>query len=875
MPLEPGQRVGSYQIVGPLGAGGMGQVYRARDSKLNRDVALKVIPEAFAADPDRLGRFTREAQTLAALNHPNIATIFGVEEAQGTRALVMEMVPGDDLSTRLARGSLPVVEALPMARQIADALEAAHEQGIVHRDLKPANLKVRDDGTVKVLDFGLAKAMDPASASGADTMNSPTLSVHATQAGVILGTAAYMAPEQARGKVVDRRADIWAFGVVLSEMLTGTRLFEGESIVETLSHILSREPDLSRLPPDTPPPIRSLIERCLVKDPRHRLRDIGDARLVIDDAIAGRNSGAVLPAAAPAKVAVRTGWAVPLLAATVAGLAAGTIAWTIKPVPPPPVIRMSIPLPLGEEATTLPSVSSDGRVIAYASGHTPASSHLYLRTLGSFAPTRVDNSVGAQYPFFSPDGRSVAFFAGGKLRRASVDGGGALDIAAAPTPWGGTWDRQGRIVYTTSLGSGLWRVPENGGTPEHLTTPDGGDAGYAHVFPQQLPGTDDVLFSHWGRTFFAAVLSPERKTWRTGTTPSRLIIASSYSASGHLLSNDGAGNILATRWTPATTAQVRPETPVITGVHWTLSADRLWINVSDTGTAVYVPGDPSKRRLVWVDRQGRATELHGRAELVNQASVSHDGRRVVYGAMRSQWVVDVATGAQTRLVSDARTWIGGWMPGDDRIALSSNRDGDWDLYTIDSTGGDLVPLLRRPLAQHVQAIAPDGTVVFLERHPTNGSDLYLLTPGGQVTPLVTTRFNEDGAVVSPDGRYVAYVSDESGRRDVFAMPLTGGTRVAISIDGGSGPVWSRDGKELFYRSGDDLVSQRVDTAGGLTLGERKTLISLAGYDAGYFHDFDVSPDGQRFLLIRTDPEARPTRLDVIVNWFDELNARVK
>jgi eukaryotic-like serine/threonine-protein kinase len=788
MSLPPGTRVGAYEVSVPLGAGGMGEVYRARDSKLNREVALKVLPAALAADPDRLARFTREAQTLAALNHPSIATIYGVEEAGGIRALIMELVAGDDLSVLIARGPIPLNEALPIARQIAEALEAAHEQGIVHRDLKPANVKIRHDGTVKVLDFGLAKALSPEGAGAtSDVLNSPTITAPAmTAAGMILGTAAYMAPEQARGKAVDKRADIWAFGVVLYEMLTGARLFDGESVAETLGLIFAREPDLTKLPAATPAGVHALIARCLVKNPRERLRDIGDARLQVDDAISGRGEQ---PRAAAPVVAVerRKPWAL-WVAASLIALAAAAAGWLGRPAAPTSPIRLSIAMPPGEQVMTFPAIASDGQVIAYVSGRTAATSKLYLRTLGDFVARPVANSVGAQYPFFSPDGRGIAFFAGGKLRRASVAGGAAIDIAPSATPWGGTWDTQGRIVYTTGLGSGLWRVPADGGMPEQLTKPDGADAGYAHVFPERLPGTGDLLFAYWGRTFQAAQLSEQTRTWRAITPPSKTIVVSTYATSGHLLTNDGAGAVLASRWDPTATSPVRPETPVIDGVYWTLGGDRSWINVSENGTAVYVPGDPSNRHVVWVDRQGRSTQLPGSGEIVNQATLSRDGHRVIYGSTPAHWVLDLRTGARTRLISEVRSWHGGWLPGDARIAVSSNKDGDWDLYTIASSGGEMTPLLKRPFAQHVQAVASNGSIVYLERQPETGSDLWTLALDGRTTPLVRTRFNEDSASISADGRFVAYVSDESGRREVYAIPASGqGDRVAVSINGGKRP----------------------------------------------------------------------------------------
>ena len=514
-------------------------------------------------------------------------------------------------------------------------------------------------------------------------------------------------------------------------------------------------------------------------------------------------------------------------------------------------------------------------MVAYAAGRTAGTSQLYLRALDEFAARPVASSAGAQYPFFSADGRIIAFFAGGKLRRASVEGGGATDIAAAATPWGGTFDADGRIVFTPGLNSGLWRVSADGGAPEQLTKPDGAAAGYAHVFPQRLPGTHDLLFAFWGQTFYSAVLSADTGKWREVTPPSRALAGVGvFAPGGHLLGNDGAGGVVAAAWTPERTTPVSLDRPVIELVHWALSTERSWINVADNGSAVYVPGNPRDRHLVWVDRQGRVTQLPGDAGLISQGTVSHDGRRVVYGGMGSQWILDLASGSRTRLISDVRSWHGGWLPGDERVVISSNKDGDWDLYTIAASGGEIAPLLKKPFAQHPQAVAPDGAIIYLERQPATGSDLWTLTPDGRASPLVVTPFNETSPSVSADGRWVAYASDDSGRSEVYAIPASGqGRRVPISIDGGTGPIWSRDGHELFYRAGDDLMSVKVSTGDALVLGERKKLLDLSAYDSGYFHEFDVSADGQRFLLIRTESASRPVRLDIILNWIDELTKK--
>jgi Tol biopolymer transport system component len=872
-----GKTIGSYEILAELGRGGMGEVYRARDTRLDRDVAIKILPPAFAQDAGRLSRFAREARTLAALNHPNIAHIHELEEAGGASALVMELVEGDDLSTLIDRGPMLLTDALALARQVADALEAAHEQGIIHRDLKPANIKVRADGTVKVLDFGLAKAFGPEGGSApADPSHSPTMTASGTELGMILGTAAYMAPEQAKGKAVDKRADIWAWGVVLYEMLTGGRLFRADTVPETLAHVITRPIDFNALPPGTPRGLRDLLARCLEKDPRQRLRDIGDARLSIDDAVAGRGAYASGPAPATAVANERPGWRVAAARVLVAA-AAALAGWLARPVPASPQTRLSIALPPGEQITTPPAISPDGRVVAYAAGRTVGSSQLYLRALDTFESRAVPGSAGALQPFFSANGKTIAFFAGGKLRLASVDGGASVPVASAPAPMGGTFDADGHIVFVSGLGSGLWRVPVAGGEPEQLTKPDGAGAGYAHVYPQRLKGSRDLLFGYWGQTFYSALLSDTTRTWRQINAPA---LAGSgfgiYAADGQLLLTDGVGGISVVPWTPAQTSPVTGGTPVIDRVHWSVSTDRPWITVSDNGTAVFVPGNPGDRHLAWINRRGEVSQVPGDPDLISDAVLSHDGSRVVYGSLMARWIVNLTTGARTPLLSGVRGWNAAWLPGDEGIVFSSNKDGDWDLYTVGATGGEIKLLLKRPSSQHVQAVALDGTIIFVDRQTATGNDLWTLAPDGSTAPIVATRFNETSASISPDGQYVAYVSDESGRSDVFVVATSGkGPRTPVSIDGGSGPQWSRDGKELFYRGGEDLVTVNVRTTGGLFLGERRKLVDLSQFDPGSVHEFDVSPDGERFLFIRTNPASRPTRLDIIVNWADELRTKTR
>src|SRR5688572_15650376 len=878
MSLTPGSKLGTYEIVSKLGEGGMGQVFRARDTRLGRDVALKILPELAAGDPDRLARFDREARALAALNHPNIAHIYGVE----SDALIMELVEGEDLSALIKRGALPWADARPIARQIAEALEAAHEQGIIHRDLKPANIKVRDDGVVKVLDFGLAKALAPDRGPGsADAMNSPTLTNRATQLGLILGTAAYMAPEQAKGKTADKRADIWAYGVVLYEMLTGRAPFLSETIPETLAHVLTREVSLAELPADVPPRIRRLIARCLVKDPKQRLRDIGDARLILDEADVDTADSArgvqiaapAVPAVAPARTpARRASWIMPLAAVALA-VAAAAAAWMLKPTPAAPTLRMSIVLPPGEQITSQPAISPDGLTIAYSAGKSASTSRLYVRRLDSATSRAVDLSIAAGYPFFSPDGRHLAYFSAGRLWRTAVEGGTPTPIAAAPRPWGGSWGDDKRIVFTPTFNEGLWRVSEDGGALEQLTKPDDGAKGYAHVFPQVLPG-GDILFTMWGRTFYVAVLPAVGGDWRQ-VIPDSPAGPTGIFAAGFLFVRDASASVQAARWTEAHDL-TRPETRVLDAVHYVPGTERQWMAVSSTGTAVYAPGDPDRRQLVWIDRQGAVTPVSSDFDQITQASVSNDGRRIAYTGRTSVWVRDLVSNTKTRILDERRNFVGGWFSKDEAIAFGSNSTGNWEMYAIRPGGGPAKPLLTKPLTQHPLSVGPDGTVAFMDYAPGTGADLWTLSPEGTPKPLVVTKFTELAPSISANGKYVAYVSDESGRNDVYAIAMSGeGDRVVVSIDGGTGPVWSRDGKELFYRSGDHLMSAQITSMSPLTIGERRRLLDVSAFESMYFHEFDVSADDQRFLFIRSAPEARPTRLDVIVNWKPELARVVK
>ena len=884
MSLTIGSRLGPYEILSPLGAGGMGEVYRARDAKLNRDVAIKVLLPAVANDPDRLARFGREAQVLASLNHSNIAHIHGIEESNGVTALVMELVEGEDLSQRIALGPIPIDEALPIARQIAEALEAAHEQGIIHRDLKPANIKVRADGTVKVLDFGLAKAIEPAGTSSANAAMSPTLSIHATQAGIILGTAAYMSPEQARGKAVDKRTDIWAFGVVLFEMLTGRQLYAGDTITDVLAGIVSREPDWSLLPAGTPPVVRRLLARCLEKDPQRRLRDIGEARVALSDPSDLSAAPAVPPISVNALPWRRsTVWAaLALVAMCSASLAVWT--WTrLRPMTAPRVTRLSIPLPAGQilAGGSGPAVSPDGRSLAYVARAADGVSRLYVRALDRFESTGIPESEGAQQPFFSPDGSRIGFFARGKLLTVSLSGGAPTAIAEASfQPVGGTWGEDETIVFVPAIASGLLRIPSAGGKPQTLTEPDEAAGGYAHVWPQFLPDGRSLLFTIWGGLDLdapgPALLSLDTGKWARGPSPKTW--SSRYARSGHLLAS-GPHGLTAASFDPYHPEQTRARAFVVDDVFSSPATADSWFAMSDSGTLVYVPGDPNLGVLSWVDREGRVAPIADKAASVADPTLSPDGTRVALEGDSDLWLVDLRRGNRSRLTleNEQTSAYPVWSRDGSRIFFASNRGGDWDLYAASSGGGPATRLLARKGTQMPLSEAPDGTLLFSERSKGTGADLWTLAPDGTPAPFLVSPSSKVGGQFSPDGLTIAYVSDETGRDEVYlrsvARPSDG---IAVSVDGGREPMWSPDGKELFYRQGETFLAVGVSSASPIGVGDARKLFEIraaSGRSANHA-GYAVSPDGRRFLVLQLDLRAIPAQINVVLNWFDELKARV-
>ena len=883
MPLTTGTRLGPYEILAAIGAGGMGEVYRATDSNLKRSVAIKVLPGVMAGDADRLARFQREAEVLAALNHPNIAAIYGLEKTAHLTALVMELVEGEDLSAQITRGPIPLSDALPIAKQIADALEAAHEQGIVHRDLKPANIKVRADGTVKVLDFGLAKALGPEGASGStDAMNSPTLTARATQMGVILGTAAYMAPEQAKGKSVDRRADIWAFGVVLYEMLTGRRLFDAEDISETLAAVLTREVALTSLPSNVPPRLRTLVRDCLVRDPKQRLRDIGDARIAIDKIIAGAPDDAVAIASATAATVPTWRRAIPWAVAIAGfGAAAASIAlWAPwRPLPAPPETRLEITTPPTGDPTSF-AISPDGRQLVFVATGTGGQPQLWLRPLAQETPQALAGTEGASSPFWSPDSRSVAFFAGSALRRLDIGSGlphTTFSGGAVNTVRGGSWSAVGVMLLGQTAGP-LLRVPVTGDAPAEVTklAPDQA----SHRWPHVLPGGRQFLFYAMGASpglYLGSLDSRDSKRIASADTGAQFVAPDwlLYLRQGTLM----AQRVDLVRGEP-TGEPISVADQVAIDSARTVGA----FSVSPAGSITYRTGRALVSQFTWFDRAGKVAGTIGTPDANGpwNPTLSPDGGRVV--AQRTMqgnvdlWLFDA--GRETKLTFDAaRDMFPVWSPDGSRIAFSKELRGVLSLYQKSSRGGGGEELLLASSGNSLSpgAWSPDGRfLMYSDRSPVTALDQWVLPLDKKQPPTVflNSKFEERSPQFSPpDGRWVAYMSDETGRFEIYLRPFPGlGGQFQVSTTGGIAPRWRKDGKELYYIAPDSkLMAVSIVTTGPAPeRGEpmalfRPHIVYGGTVTPGVQQQYDVAPDG-RFLINVTPGDAVTPPITVIQHW---------
>jgi len=892
MALARGTRIGSHEIVAPLGAGGMGEVYRARDTRLNRDVAIKVLPHQFTLDPDRLARFTREAQLLASLNHPNIAAIYGLEETSidsaASQALVLELVEGPTLAERVAEGPLPLAEALDIAKQIAEALEAAHEQGIVHRDLKPANIKVRPDGRVKVLDFGLAKLTGRDSAPTPTPIGSdriahsptfmPTVGPAETAVGVVLGTAAYMSPEQARGRAADKRSDVWAFGCVLFEMLTGGRPFDAADSSGTVAAILERQPPWDRLPARTPPLVRRLLHRCLEKDPQLRLRDIADARFDVQDALAAPEESA------PDRRARHSS---ALIAGVVAATAIATAAlvWYLKPGAPQTAGDAALVRLLIAPAEAMPEndgvlvISRDGRRVAYAAG--PAGrQRLFVREIDQFASTAIPESEGVMSATFSPDGQSIAFVAERKLRTVALAGGSPLTLRDRVDGPGLTWTDDRTILYNPGTAVGIWRIAVTGGEPDEVTKP--GPKDNFQRFPEMLPGGGALLFSAQGgvtddAVYVESLPAHERRFIVKGSAPH-------YLPTGHLAFVQG-GTLFAVRFDPSRLEAKGEPVTLLEGIRQTRVGQPL-ISYSDVGSIVYVPttADPGSNALVWVDRAGNEQPAGASGRPYAQPRLAPDGNRLVT-AMRGNsedlWLLDLARGTSSRLTSDTNTSFPVWTPDGRRLTLASAKGGSYSIYwrPVDGSAPD-EPLMSGKWPYYPFSWAPDGkSLALVSVNPKTLQDIEVLNVDrkGATQPFVDTPFREGAPVFSPDGKWIAYVSDDTGRFEIYVRPFPGpGEKVPISTGGGNEPVWPRNGRQLFYREGDSLMAVDVELTPTFSAGKpRKLFEKPYERSIALWPDYDASPDGQRLLMVRREMRAPPaTHINVVLNWLSDLKRKL-
>ena len=907
MPIGPGTRVGPYEITAAIGAGGMGEVYRARDTRLGRDVAIKVLPESFASDPDRRARFEREAQLLASLNHPNIAIIHGLEESAGVRALVMELVEGPTLADRIAEGPIPLEEALPLARQIAEALEAAHERGIIHRDLKPANIKLTPSGQVKVLDFGLAKMLESAGsrqrAAGSEHLSmSPTLSVQATYAGVILGTAAYMSPEQARGKAVDRRADIWAFGCVLFEMLTGKQAFDaGETVSDAVAAILKSDPDWDAVPADTPANIRTLLRRCLKKDPRERLRDIGDARLEIAEPAAPQ--AAVIGASSGRQPLLKRAWRLQALSAFTA--AAITLAITLVLRSPTdhgahPPMTFAITLPSAHPMDVAQggvrinmAISSDGSRLAYI-GIDGQTTRMFLRSLDQIDFKPLPGTEGAQNPTFSPDGSWVAFIAGAKLMKVPVLGGSPVVIADLPNAGGGglTWNADDTILFQRGFTLGIAKVAASGGTPTLLVAPDTARHENAVIWPQLLPGGVRLLFTV-SPDSIASFDDAQVVAQPIDKAAERVVLAGGmgarYLPTGHVVFAHHE-SLLAARLDRSQRTLTGPATPVVDGVMTNIATGSVEAAIAvDAGTLAYVPAvqPPRPDALVLVDRTGHAEVLKDvETFYVMELAASPDGRRVAVRVSKANddiHVYDFSSGTFSRV-----TFEGGdeqapvWTPDSRRLAYLSQHGHAGNMFWKFPDGSGIgEQILNSENVQAPSSFSPDGKLLaYTESDEETGYDIWVVDVEGAHTrkPFARTAFQERRPAFSPDGRWLAYESNESGETQVYVAryPDASG-KAQVSVDGGGEAIWAGS-NELFYRNGDKLMAVDIKTSPALIVGRPRMMFEgtfKAAAASMNGRSFAPLPDGRHFVMARAGSSSDPPHeIRVVLNWYDELKRLV-
>ena len=907
-----GRQLNSYQILSLLGKGGMGEVYLARDLRLERQVAIKVLPEAFTGDPERLARFEREAKLLASLNHPNVAAIYGLEISEGKRFLVLELVEGETLAERLSQGPLPVPEALEVCRQTADGLEAAHDKGIIHRDLKPANVKVTPEGKVKILDFGLAKAFYEQGAP-VDPSRSPTITEQMTAPGVILGTAAYMSPEQARGKTVDKRADIWAFGCVLYECLTAKRAFQGDTITETVAAILKSEPDWTLLPLETPAFVRSLLRRCLQKDPNSRLHDIADARVEMLEGLS--EPAEMMPVAQrfPFKRLLSVGAATLVIGLLIGGL---VVMKYFKPAASPisqTVLRSSIRLESGhwldglrssthgaidQPTRTAMALSGDGRFMVYAAVKENAGpqdkSRLYLRRLDQLEAKPIAGTEGGISPFLSADDRWVGFWADRKLMKVSIEGGVPIALCDVPSPFGFSWGDDNQIVFSSARGSGLTMVSADGGKPETLTMPDRSKGEYGHRLPHCLPAGKGILFTikrhAWDHEPRVALLKPGTRKWHVLLEDAA---DARYVATGHLAFLR-QGTLMVVLFDLDKLEVIGQPVPALANIAQALNTTDSRLDtaagqfcISTSGSLVYASGGivPDRETsLVWVDHRGKAEPIAAFKAPFFAPRLSPDGQRIAYSALGMEghiWIYDLNRGTAMKLTSEGMSEFAVWTSDGRRVTFDWVNAGVPNIYWQAVDGSSSMERLTQSEYFHWPGSwSPDGeTLAFMELHTETQYVIQLLNVRDRrVTPFLNSRFEENYPEFSPDGRWIAYVSGESGRKEVYVRPFPNpGGKWQISNEGGKEPLWSRNGKQLFYRRENQVWVVDAQTGSAFSVRKPRLLFEQPGYVSGDpIRGWDISLDSQRFLMVKLD-DRKPTpvtEMILVQNWLEELKRLV-
>ncbi|MBS1828867.1 MAG: serine/threonine-protein kinase [Acidobacteria bacterium] len=878
MSLEAGVRLGPYEILAQLGQGGMGEVYRATDTKLARTVALKVLSPALTGDADYMARFTREAHILASFNHPNIATIYGFEDTGSVRALVMELVEGRNLADCIAAGSLGMDETLLIAKQVAEALEAAHDKGVVHRDLKPANIMLTPEGVVKVLDFGLAKQSETRASSGDPALS---LTVRATQAGVVMGTAGYMSPEQAAARPADRRADIWAFGVVLWEMLCRKPLFSGESIAHTLADVLRAEIDLSKLPAETPPPIRDLIARCLERDVKKRLQAIGEARIAIEKYLANPKATAAPPTASEPS---RRRWLLWALAGIPSLFAIALAFVHFRETPPVErVLRYELVAPAKSTLDTF-ALSPDGRQLAIV-GAADGKRKVFVRALDTLVSQPLNGTDDARYPFWSPDSRSIGFFAGGKLKKITLDGGPAQILCDAQDGRGGTWNSEGVIVFAPSNRGGLHRVPSVGGVPVEITKPGNG---VIHRFPLFLPDGRRYLFlSNLGDPGKDGIYLGSLD----GAQPVRVLPDASSALYVPPQPGSGNGHLLFHRQRTLMAQPVDPSTLQARGELFPVAeqigiANRNFMqaSVSTNGVLVYWASDLFREtgQLTWFDRTGKMLGTVGGKTSTRDLSLSRDEKSVAVSRRQIAgnsdiWLHEFARGIETRFTfTDAANGNAVWSP-DSRYLVYSTVGSTAGIFRKETNGAGAEEKISDSSTDRDFPLdwSPDGRSLLIVHGAANGADLWVLPMKGErkPVPFLQTTFNEQQGRFSPNGKWVAYASDESGRYEVYVRPFpSGDSKWRVSPEGGDFPLWRGDGKEIYYLTPDRklMAAAVIEGRDGIAVSVPQQLFATQMHPrpSGVpLNSYTVSSDGKKILMDTRLPDQGDSALTVVVNWL--------